>query len=258
MIRAVALDLDGVVYEGDSIIEGVAATISGLAKKGIAVYFATNNSGKKRASIATKLGKMGIEVALDRVITSGYVAALLVDGLCQTEGNRILVIGSEELEEELAQFNQKVVHAPPAEILVVGYDRAFSYEKLFSGLNALRQGAVFVACNRDRVFPAGDNQVLPACGPIVAAMEWAWGKSADYVAGKPNTLMLKLIARSQGLMPHEILVVGDTMDSDIAMARAFGSPSVLVSEKLTDDRTEMAPNYRISSLNHLPRVLAKL
>lgn len=60
-IRAVALDLDGVVYEGDHVIEGAADTIGTLRDKGIEIYFVTNNSGRKRTSIAEKLNQMGID-----------------------------------------------------------------------------------------------------------------------------------------------------------------------------------------------------
>lgn len=253
-IRAVALDLDGVVYEGDHVIKGAAKTIGSLRDKGIDVYFVTNNSGKKRASIVNKLNQMGIESTLDQIITSGYAAAVLVNSLCRTQQYRICIIGSEELAEEIFQFNRNIVDKPPAEILVVGLDKAFNYERLSSGLIALRQGAIFVACNRDRTFPVGNNHVLPGCGPIVAALEWAGGKEADHVVGKPNTMMLELIADKHGLKPDEILVVGDSIESDIVMADNYGSPSVLVTNNLEAANTDTIPDFRISSLNHLPQV----
>lgn len=257
MIRAVALDLDGVVYEGDNVIKGAAETINGLREWGIDVYFVTNNSGKKRASIATKLNKMGIKSAVDYIITSGYAAAVLVNSLCSTQEDRILIIGSEELEEELAQFSRKVVHELPADILIVGFDKTFNYERLSLGLNVLRQGGLFVACNRDRVFPVGGNQVLPGCGPIVAALEWASGREADYIVGKPNTMMLELIARERGFKPHEILVVGDMLESDIAMANQFGCPSVLIVKNDLQDsaRGETFPKFLINSVEQLLMII---
>jgi HAD superfamily hydrolase (TIGR01450 family) len=256
LIRAVSLDLDGVVYEGDQVIKGADEAVDKLKGLGVEVFFVTNNSGKNRASIARKLGAMGISATIDRILTSGYGSAVLVNTLSGTRDPRILVLGSEELEQEFARFGRRTVHELPADFLVVGYDKAFTYEKLSLGLNALRQGAVFVACNRDRVFPVGDNQVLPGCGPIVASLEWAWGRKADHVVGKPDTLLLELIARERGLNPQEILVVGDSMESDIAMAVAFGSPSVLVSVNFTDTSNVKAPNLHISSLQQLPGVLS--
>ncbi len=257
-IRAVAIDLDGVVYEGDRVIQGAADAIIKLKERNIEVFFVTNNSGKKRLSIAAKLSSMGIESALDHIITSGYAAAVLVDRLCTTQENRILVLGSDELAEEFIQLGMVIIHEPPADIIVVGLDKSFNYERLSLGLNTIRLGATFVACNRDRVFPVGEDQVLPACGPMVAALECACGKEADYIVGKPNTMMLELIARERGLEPQEILVVGDSIESDIAMARNYGSPSVLITGNLKEVNTEVAPNFRIKSLNDLSQVLSEL
>ena len=257
-IRAVALDLDGVVYEGDHVIKGAVEAINGLRKQGIDVYFVTNNSGKKRASISAKLSKMGITATVDHIITSGYAAAVLVNRLCSAQDDRILVLGSDELAEEFIQLGRIVISEPPADILVIGLDKSFNYERLSLGLNTLHLGATFVACNRDRVFPVGADQVLPACGPMVAALEWAGGKQADHVAGKPGTLMLELIAQERGLEPQDILVIGDSIESDIAMAYNFGSPSVLITGNLKDVNTGVVPNFRIKSLNELPHVLSEL
>ena len=255
-IRAVALDLDGVVYEGDHVIKGADKTIRSLKDKGIDVYFVTNNSGNKRVSISEKLNKMGIDAPIDQIISSGYAAAVLADSLCHAKNHKICLIGSEELAEELSQFNLDIVYEPPAEILIVGLDKAFNYEKLSSGLNVLRQGAIFIACNRDRNFPVGNSQVLPGCGPIIAAFEWAGEKEANYVVGKPYTTMLEMIASEHGLKPHEILVVGDSIESDIAMAKNYGSPSVLVTNNAEDMNKPAIPDFRISSLNHLLQVFS--
>jgi HAD superfamily hydrolase (TIGR01450 family) len=256
-IRAVALDLDGVVYEGEHVIEGAVETIDMLREWGIDVYFVTNNSGKKRASLAAKLNTMGIISNVDHILTSGYSAAILIDRLSVSRDERILIIGSNELEEEIALLNGNVIHELPADILVVGFDKAFNYERLSLGLNALRQGATFVACNRDRVFPVGNDQVLPACGPIVAALEWASGREADYVAGKPNSMMLEWIAQERGFKPHDILVVGDTIESDIAMAIQFGCPSVLIAhdDSLQSVTEEMHPTFFIRSVEQLLTII---
>jgi len=256
-IRAVALDLDGVVYEGDHVIEGAADTIGTLRDKGIEIFFVTNNSGRKRTSIAEKLNQMGINAPLDQIITSGYAAAVLAASLCLTKNDRICLVGSEELAEELFLFNRNIVYEPPAEILVVGLDKAFNYDRLSAGLNALRQGAIFIACNRDRTFPVGNDQVLPGCGPIVAALEWAGGKKADYVVGKPNTLMLELIASERRLPPRDILVVGDSIDSDIVMAENYGCPSVLVTNNSEITNTGILPDFKINSLKHLPHIFSE-
>jgi phosphoglycolate/pyridoxal phosphate phosphatase family enzyme len=229
-IKALALDLDGVVYNGNCVIPGAVETIRQIRAYGIRVFFVTNNSGKKREYIAEKLRKMGIDSVVENIFTSAYATAYLLNQLCCDGNKRVFVVGSDDLREEIVKFDINVVDDIPCDILVVGYDNKFDYEKLSKSLNALRQGAIFVACNRDRTFPIENNQVLPACGPIVASIEYAWGEKPNFEVGKPNIMLLEMIAAKHDLKANEILVVGDMIDSDIVMSKKFGSQSVLISD----------------------------
>jgi putative hydrolase of the HAD superfamily len=46
--------------------------------------------------------------------------------------------------------------------------------------------------------------------------------TADYVVRKPNALVLEVAAARLGVKPHDVWVVGDRLDTDIAGARAAG------------------------------------
>ena len=50
-----ALDLDGVVWLGDKVIQGVGESITRLREEGEQVFFATNNSGRTVAEVEEKL-----------------------------------------------------------------------------------------------------------------------------------------------------------------------------------------------------------
>jgi 4-nitrophenyl phosphatase len=228
--RVIALDLDGVVYAGDSPLPGAAEGVSGLRKAGYDVVFLTNNSGRSRESIARKLTWMGIPAVACDVVNSGYAACMLMKELSGDRPSSALVIGTPELRWEAAQAGMRIVEQGPCDFLLAGLDPEFTYEKISRALDALISGATFIACNRDRSYPVENGRVRPGCGPLVAAVECAWGSEAHYEAGKPNPLMLEMISRRKGVSPEEILVVGDSLESDIAMARLFGSPSVLVAQ----------------------------
>ena len=117
-------------------------------------------------------------------------------------------------------------------MVVIGLDPGFNYQKLAEALDVLQKNnCQIIACNRDRNYPAQGDKILPGCGPIVAAVENACGREADYVVGKPSTFMIKSIARETNLKPREILIIGDSYETDIHMAKRFGSPSVLISDK---------------------------
>ncbi len=228
MIRAIALDLDGVVYIGDQLLPGAAEAVASLRRR-FDVWFVTNNSAHTRAAIAAKLTRLGVPAAESDVVTSGYAVSLLVSRLAQGKMARVVVIGSEDLSTMVAAQGLQPVAEAPGDYLVVGLDKAFTYRKIKIAMDTLVGQAVFIACNRDATYPVENGQLMPGCGPIVAAIECAAGRKADYVVGKPGPMLLEIVAATGGLRSDELLLVGDSQESDIAAARSFGSPAALVS-----------------------------
>ena len=105
------------------------------------------------------------------------------------------------------------------------------------------------------------GRLFPGCGPEVAALELASGRKPNHVAGKPNTFLLEMLADNGKVQPHEILVVGDSLESDIAMANRYGALSVLVVQsndaRLTGPRSpEQKPGLVVQSLDELARLIA--
>ena len=67
MAQGLLIDMDGVVYGGDTMIPGADAFISGLTKAGIPFMFMTNNSQRTRLEAVRKLAKLGIGVTESHV-----------------------------------------------------------------------------------------------------------------------------------------------------------------------------------------------
>jgi len=260
-VRAIALDLDGVVYQGAQALPGAVAGVGLLRRLGFKVYFVTNNSAKTRVEVARKITQMGIIAGQDDVLTSGYAAAFLVSRLMREGNRRVLVLGSESLKSDMVQTGVEIVTAAPCDFLVVGLDTGLTYEKICVALDALLNGALFIACNLDPVFPTEGGRLLPGCGPEVAALQVASARKPDHVAGKPNTLLLEILAENDKLLPDQILVIGDGLESDIAMANKYGSLSVLVTQ--TQDfsrsgelrRSEQLPGLVVESLYEFARLM---
>ncbi|MBM3332342.1 HAD-IIA family hydrolase [candidate division WOR-3 bacterium] len=262
MIKAVALDLDGVVYSGETALPGAVEAIERLRRLGLQVWFVTNNSARPRVSIAAKLRRFGVAASESEVMTSGYAAGLLLRRLSPGKSARVVVVGSDELRAMIEAQGFEAASEGPAQFLVVGMDLSFNYDRIRAAMEAILGGAVFVACNRDATYPVEGGRLLPGCGPMVAAIECASGRAADHVVGKPSPALLELVAAAGGLSPGEILVVGDTPESDIAAARHFGSPSVLVGDPAAtaanvDSDGSQRPDFAVGSLAGVPGILAR-
>lgn len=226
-IRAVAVDLDGVVYTGNQPVPGAAQAIRAMRAMGLAVTFPTNNSTKRTKSITAKLARMGVEAAESEILTSGFLSARHVT-LRFGKKTPVMVLGTDELAEEFTAAGLNVNGNETPKVLAVGLNPAFTYDDVTKGMRALLGGAYFVACNMDRNYPVENGMLSPGCGPGVMAIAHAAAKPPDAVIGKPNTLFVDMICETLNVLPAELLVIGDTWETDIAMALNAGCPAVFV------------------------------
>lgn len=223
-------DLDGTVYLGENPIEGVPETIRALRAEGNAVFFVSNNSSAATETYADRLTEMGIAADSENIIlsTDSVIAALRKKNITDT-----YVVGTTAMCEMLAAAGIEPDADDPTHV-VVGFDTELTYEKLRRAGTLLEDGAGFIAAHPDTVCPTPDGNI-PDCGAITALFETATGRAPDRVLGKPDPMMLEPVYERTGCDPEDIVVVGDRLSTDIRLANAAGTESVLV---LSGDTTD--------------------
>ena len=224
--RAVALDLDGTLYIGNEAIPHAPELVAALRERGLRLYFLTNNSGKSAFEIAAKLTGMGMPAAAEEVHNSLEAAVLYS---AEAGFTSVYCIGTAAMPAAFAVAGIKVgADGEQVDAVICGIDPQFSYRKLDVAMNAILAGARFIACNRDSNFPVGAGRYQPGCGPLVAAIETACGKRPDAELGKPSPYLLQRLLARDGIAPCEVMVIGDSIESDIEMARAISAPYLLL------------------------------
>ncbi|MDO4716871.1 MAG: HAD-IIA family hydrolase [Propionibacteriaceae bacterium] len=223
------LDLDGVVYVGDQLLPGVSEAFTGLQNRGKVIRFVTNDPRPTRMEIVDRLGRLGVMASVEQIVSSGWATARW---LRQHGITSAYVVGSDGLRAELAANGVSAVAGSGAEAVVVGCDETVTYRDIAQASVLVRAGVAFVATNVDATFPTGD-ELWPATGAVVSAVQTASGRR-PVVVGKPSPEMFRL-AR-QGLAPtSRVVVVGDTVATDIAGAHRAGLPAVLVATTAPGD-----------------------
>lgn len=217
-----AVDLDGVMWLGDEPIAGSAGAVRRLREAGDEVVFVTNNSSSPVGEVEAKLARHGVEAA-GAVLTSAMAAATLVG-----RGDRVLVCGGPGIVEAVAGAGAVVVEEGPADVVIVGFTRAFDFDLLARASAAVRAGARLVGTNGDPTYPTPAGQV-PGGGAILAAVAAASGVPPT-VAGKPHPPMADLVRARLGPVTW---MVGDRPDTDGAMARVLGCRFGLVHSGVT-------------------------
>lgn len=223
----VLFDLDGTVYYGSKLIDGANDTINFFRNAGKRIYFATNNSTKTRKQIFEKLVKIGVDCKFEEVLTSGYLAALYAQ---QENLHDMYIFGSENLRTEFDEMGVSYNQTENAENLLIGYNPAMTYDDIADALQVALHARTIIACNKERVFPGEGKRLMPGCGAMTAPIEWCANRECDVIIGKPSTTMIELIAEKERTPSYRLLIIGDTYESDIVMAKLAGAKHILISK----------------------------
>jgi HAD superfamily hydrolase (TIGR01450 family) len=219
------VDLDGVVWLAGRPIPGVDEAVARLRGVGVRVLFATNNALPTRAELQRQLAHCGITADEADLLRSADVAA----GLLQP-GTTAVVLGGDGVLEALAARGVTVVPEGPADAVVVGLTRTFTYDALTIAVTAVRNGARLVGTNEDATYPTPDG-LVPGAGAILAAVTTASGVTPE-VAGKPHRPTADAIIARVDRKDLRVMV-GDRPSTDGALAAQLGIPFGLVLSGVT-------------------------
>ncbi|HSL45608.1 MAG TPA: HAD-IIA family hydrolase [Anaerolineales bacterium] len=227
-IKALILDMDGVVWKADAPIGDLAAIFNRIRERELKFAFATNNSTKTSEQYVARLKEFGVEVEPWQVVTSSQGAA---HAMAQkfSPGTKVFMIGEDGIEMALREKGFEILSvedAPRAEVVVMGIDRAVNFEKLCEATLLVRRGVPFYATNPDKTFPTPRGEV-PGAGAWYAVVTTATDVQ-PIVAGKPFPFLIELSLARLGTKKEETLVVGDRLETDIAAGQAVGCPAALV------------------------------
>lgn len=247
-------DLDGTIYLGGELIPGADATVAALRERGAKVLFLSNKPIALRADYAEKLSSLGIPVVEKDVVNSPFAAARYL--AAEHPNARVHVIGEQPLLYELAdagvQFTDEV---DETDILLVSWDREISYAKFQRAHDMLVAGARFFATNPDVTCPVEGGRMVPDCGANIAYLEASTGRTLEVLIGKPSPIIIEMALAQIGLPAGECLMVGDRLNTDIAMGEAGGLDTALVLTGCTSEEDLRAstrnPTHVLASVAEL-------
>ncbi len=221
-LKGMILDLDGVVYRGNEALPGAVDLLNRFIDRGGELAAVTNNARASAEAYAAKLAAMGLELPAARIITSAQATARHLAGLADRAA--VFIAGPAALRD--AVLAAGAVESPTPDFVVAGYDGELAMAALADAVGHLRQGARLIASNGDVTLP-GAAGLEPEAGAVVAFLEAAGGCRAE-IAGKPNPAIFRLALAAIGLEAGDVIMVGDTLATDIAGAIAAGIRAVRV------------------------------
>ena len=255
--EGVVLDLDGTVYRGDELLPGVEAAVERLRDRGVRLLFFSNNPTKSRAEYVDRLAALGIEATVEEVLSAGTVTTQFLRAAHVDDA--VFVVGADGLKRQFRAADLRLVDdATRADVLVASYDRQFSYGKMLAGYRALANGAAFYGTDPDMLVPAAEGMV-PGSGAILNAIGGIAKAEPEKVLGKPSPEAQSAALDALGVAAERCLVVGDRLNTDIALGQRAGMTTALVRTGVTTDAdlktSDVQPDYVLDSLADIETVL---
>ncbi|MFC3124922.1 HAD-IIA family hydrolase [Pseudoroseomonas globiformis] len=214
--RGVLLDLDGTLISGDRALPGAAALV---ARIGARCAIVSNDAEHTPLQLSRRLAQLGFALPATRILLAGALAVEAV--ATEHPGGRLLLLASAALQRHARRQGLVPVQEHP-DVVLLGRDRRFNYDKLRQAANAVLRGASLVVCNPDRTHPGPGGAVVPETGALLSALLACTGPVPHRMIGKPGpALFLEGVARL-GTRREETVMVGDNPATDGVGATRLG------------------------------------
>lgn len=244
-------DMDGVIYHGNQLLDGVKEFVDWLYRENKQFLFLTNASHRSPKELQKKLERLGLDVGEEHFYTSALATAKFLQS--QNPGCSAYVIGEHGLYNALYDAGITINDVDP-EYVVVGETEAYGYEHITKAMNLVNNGAKLIATNTDITGPI-EGGIAPACRAFVAPIEATTGKQAYYV-GKPNPLMMRTGLQLLGVHSSEAAMIGDRMDTDMVAGIETGLDTALVlsgvSTRETIEQFPYRPRLILNGVGDIP------
>jgi len=261
--KVVFFDAFGVLKNYEGILPGIEKTFNYLEAQGKEYYIVTNDASRGPEQLAESYHRGGLDViSADRIVSSGmltkeYLDLKVKDGIVAYLGtpNSAHYIERSGLQTlPVSHINNNNIDKVNALIFLddEGFDWAPDLNKT---VNLIRKRTIpVIVANTDRAYPLTVSDVSIAIGGIAAMVESVVGKQFIRF-GKPDSQMFMfaydLIRAQRTINKSDIVMVGDTLNTDILGGNKFGLDTVLVltgntQAKDVDNRiiaTGIAPTY---------------
>jgi NagD protein len=266
-VRGFVLDMDGTLVLGDrdnrglTPLPGALEFLSLLVERGLPFRIYTNGTVKTPEQCADALQQAGLPVPADAVLTP---ASSAVDVFRRRGFGRVMVLGGKGITEPLEAAGIEAL--PPlrgtsCDAVMAGWFRQeLTFEALEAAVEVVDAGAAYFSASQSPYFATAEGRTLGSSRAISAVVRDLTGCRVT-VVGKPALQALRTAARSLGLAPAELAVVGDDPELEVPMAHKGGALAVAVhtgighAQSFTDLPAEVRPHLDLPDIGALAGLL---
>lgn len=257
----VFFDAYGVLKNSGGLIDGIKSTFDYLDSSDTNFYILTNDASRGPVELAQSYEQAGLtQITPDKIISSGMLAREYLR--YKVKKGTIAYLGTENSAHYIEELGLKTISIAHVDIedvdeisaLVLLDDEGFDWNHDINKIvNLLRKLNIpVIVANTDASYPVSRDEVAIAVGSIANMVEQILGRTFIRF-GKPDAQMFNFayehISKGKTIPRNKILMVGDTLFTDIIGGNKFGIDTVLV---LTGNTLAENAESRIKSSGIIP------
>lgn len=265
--KIVFFDAFGVLKNYKGLIPGIDNTFRFLKEEGIDYFILTNDASRSPKQLAENYQRMGIEeITEHKMVSSGMLAREYLR--LKVKKGSVAYLGTEQSAHYIETVGLHTVPISQLDIekidditaLVFLDDEGFDWNHdINKVVNLLRKKNMpVIVANTDSAYPVAKHEVAIAIGGIADMVEHIVGKKFLRF-GKPDAQMFifayeHALSNGRRVDKEDILMVGDTLVTDIIGGNKFGLDTVLV---LTGNTLPDQAEVRIKSTGIIPTYICE-
>lgn len=265
-LAALCFDIDGTLIRGVHPMPGATALVERLRRDNFPFLLLTNDGNHSVEQKRRFLGKAGLDIAADEIVSCGMAIAQVVESR-KLHGQKFFVMGElgDPSYAELAGLRHV---RDPKDIdacagVIVG-ETNYDWESVFTAVVNYfidHPQAPLLVPNPDTYWPRHVHGIGIGAGGKARFIDMIlreYGLAIEIVyLGKPHRAIYDhalalLRQRGVAVEPNQTLMVGDSLKSDILGARGAGFASALVLTGITNlgqlRQSEIQPDFVFNSL----------
>lgn len=275
-VQGIMFDIDGCLVisdgpsgQGGKVLAGAIESIEQAKATGRKFCVFTNGTAQRPSEIADHLRHMGFEIPNELVFTPAIVAAEVMK---EKYGDQpILVFAAEGMLEDFRERGVNIVDVPEAikgakhgaVAVVIGWDTNFGKDKIQLAAEAIRDGAELYCTSYAPMFASAERLNVGVSGFITSGLMFVTGKKDFEILGKPSQHSMNVVSRVLGTPKENILVIGDDIKLESAMARKAGAVAGLVTTGTSSRadaeaaEADIKPDFVVDSMTELNQLFSE-
>ena len=217
----IATDLDGTIFKGQTLIDGVKEGLLKIINEGIEIYYTTNNSSQTPSEIKDKLEYLlQLNIDISKIITP----LVIFQNLYSNNKSNIFIYGSDNLKNYIKNLNINVTSLENSELVLIGRKEKNNFSEINEIIKNVSLGKNILSLNKDLTFPTefgektGNGAVVKIIEDELSINIPTLGKSGDHYSS--YFIQNKITVN---------YVIGDRVDTDIIFGKNLNAKTFLVS-----------------------------